>query len=208
MNTTFQSQLFDAAVTLNEDQVLNLACLGNPQYAHNVLASAMRKTPTGTVRSNGVGADSFGVSWVNESNVSLKKDNLHIPSRIHNGLSSVESTTIFRPLCEVVWLSQQYLAFARHTAVTNKPVECFLFVVFSSDTAILCFTKNNMFTDAETSVCVCIYIYMCVCMCVCVYLCLCVCLCVGVPVCVCVCVCVCVRAVSYTHLTLPTRRTV
>ena len=27
-------------------------------------------------------------------------------------------------------------------------------------------------------------------------------------VCVCVCVCVCMSAVSYTHLTLPTRRTV
>ena len=28
----------------------------------------------------------------------------------------------------------------------------------------------------------------------------------GVHACVCVCVCVCVCAVSYTHLTLPTRR--
>ena len=38
----------------------------------------------------------------------------------------------------------------------------------------------------------------------------CVCLCVSVCVCVCVClcVCVCVCAVSYTHLTLPTKRIV
>ena len=33
-------------------------------------------------------------------------------------------------------------------------------------------------------------------------------LCVCICLCVCVCVCVCVCAVSYTHLTLPTRRTV
>ena len=40
----------------------------------------------------------------------------------------------------------------------------------------------------------------------CVSLCVCVCAC--VCVCVCACVCVCVRAVSYTHLTLPTKRIV
>ena len=45
-----------------------------------------------------------------------------------------------------------------------------------------------------------------VCNSVCVCVCVCVCKCVCVSVCVCVCVCVC--AVSYTHLTLPTRRTV
>ena len=50
------------------------------------------------------------------------------------------------------------------------------------------------------SVCVCVCLCLCVCGCVCVCECVCVCVCVWV----CVCVCVCVRAVSYTHLTLPT----
>ena len=74
--------------------------------------------------------------------------------------------------------------------------------------------------------CVCRCVCVCECVCVCGYVCgwmsVCVCdVCVGVDgwVCVwvggcrcvcrvCVCVCVCVYAVSYTHLTLPTRRTV
>ena len=46
------------------------------------------------------------------------------------------------------------------------------------------------------------YVIACVIVCVCVWVCVCVCVCVRV------CVCVCVCAVSYTHLTLPTRRTV
>ena len=46
--------------------------------------------------------------------------------------------------------------------------------------------------------CVCERECVYVCMCVCVYVCVCV-------VCLCVCVCACVRAVSYTHLTLPTK---
>ena len=51
-----------------------------------------------------------------------------------------------------------------------------------------------------------VWVCICVCVCVCVYLCACVCMCMCVYVCVFV--CVCVYTVSYTHLTLPTRRTV
>ena len=62
--------------------------------------------------------------------------------------------------------------------------------------------------------CRCVVVSVCVWVCVCVCGCVCVCLCVCVYMCVCVCVCVCAYArawlipVSYTHLTLPTRRTV
>ena len=56
--------------------------------------------------------------------------------------------------------------------------------------------------------CDCVRAYVRACVRVCVFVCLSACMRVCVFACVCVCVCVCVCAVSYTHLTLPTRSTV
>ena len=59
----------------------------------------------------------------------------------------------------------------------------------------------------DVSQCVCVCVCVCVCLraCVCVFVRVCVSSCVCVCVSSCVCVRVCVCAVSYTHLTLPTR---
>ena len=59
-------------------------------------------------------------------------------------------------------------------------------------------TGKKVYTRVLVHTCMCV----CVCVCVCVFVCVCLCMF------VCVCVCVCLCAVSYTHLTLPTRRTV
>ena len=81
--------------------------------------------------------------------------------------------------------------------------------------------KNTHTKTKNKCVCVCACVCVCERLCVCARARACVCVCVYVCVCVCVCVCACVcvhitrssattqhvvTAVSYTHLTLPTRR--
>ena len=72
---------------------------------------------------------------------------------------------------------------------------------------------SRLTPHVRVCVCVCVHVcmrvYVCVCVCACVRACVCVCVSARARVCVCgerECVCVCVCAVSYTHLTLPTRR--